>query len=74
MAGEYQLAEKKLQEGFEEAKADDGMDDMTFLRAALYQLTELNKTVRTNKDIAHELNQQVMMLEDDGDPVISRGS
>lgn len=74
MAGEYQLAEKKLQEGLEEAKADDGMDSITYLRATLYQLTELNKTLRTNKDILHELEQQKMMIEDDGDPVITRGS
>ncbi len=73
MAGEYQLAQQKLEEGLESAREDSGMDDDTFARALMYQLVEHNKSYRSDKDIIGELEQIVRTIEDGGDSVITRG-
>ena len=73
MAGEYQLAEKKLNEGLESARDDRGMDEDTFARAMMYQLIEHNKTYRSGTDIIGELEQIVRTIEDGGESVITRG-
>jgi len=74
MAGEYQLAQKKIDEGLEAARADGGMDEDTFARALMYQLLEHNKKARTKKDVIGELEQYIIDIEDDGQQMIARGS
>ncbi len=74
MAGEYQVAQRLIQEGMAEAAAAPGMDRGTLARAFMYQLLEHNKNTREVKDIISELEQHVMSLLDDGDHVITRGS
>ena len=73
MAGEYQLAEQKLQEGLESARDDRGMDEETFARAMMYQLMEYNKANRSGQDIIGELEQIVRSIQDEGHSVITRG-
>ena len=73
MAGEYQLAEKVLQSGLDSARDNDGMDEVTFARALMYQLLEHNKATREDKDIIGELEQHVRTILDGGESVITRG-
>lgn len=73
MAGEYQLAQKLLDSGMESAKKDEGMDEVTFARAMMYQLLEHNKESRTEKDVISELEQYIRDIEDSGEAVITRG-
>ena len=73
MAGEYQLAQKFLDDGLEAARNDNGMDDEVFARAMMYQLLEHNKTSRTNEDMIGELEQHIRSIQDEGDAVITRG-
>jgi hypothetical protein len=73
MAGEYQLAQKMIDQGLEAARAENGMDEDTFARAMMYQLIEHNQSNRTGKDIISELEQHIRVIEDGGDSVITRG-
>jgi hypothetical protein len=73
MAGEYQLAQKVLDSGIESARDNDGMDEITFARALMYQLLEHNKKTREDKDIIGELEQHIRSIQDGGESVITRG-
>lgn len=74
MAGEYQLAQRLIESGLETARENNGMDEVTFARAMMHELTEHNRKSRTNKDVIGELEQVIRFILDEGDPVITRGS
>jgi hypothetical protein len=73
MAGEYQLAKKVLHSGLDSARDNDGMDEITFARALMYQLLEHNKKTREDTDIIGELEQHIRTIQDGGESVITRG-
>lgn len=74
MAGEYQLAQGLIKSGVESAQETEGMNEGTFARALMYELLEYNRKTRSEKDIISELEQYIRNFEDEGEPVITRGS
>ena len=74
MAGEYHLAQGLIESGLKSAEETEGMSVDTFARALMYELLEHNRNSRTEKDIISELEQYIRNFEDEGEPVITRGS
>jgi len=73
MAGEYQLAQRLIDEGLSAASADPAMDGDVLARALMTQLLEHYKTSRVVDDIVSELEQHIQSLLEGDEHVVTRG-
>ena len=73
MAGEYQLAQRLIDDGITTAVAETEMDDDVLARALMTQLLEHYRKSRPVDDIISELEHHIRWLQDGDDIVVTRG-
>ena len=73
MAGEYQLAQRLIDEGVRTAQKDALMDDEVLSRALMAQLIAHYRQSRSPADVASELEHHLRSLEDGDHVVVTRG-
>lgn len=73
MAGEYQNAERAVDECLHAAECDAAVDEDVLLRALMYAVIARYQRTRSAADIASELEHHVRALADGDEIVVTRG-